>query len=192
MPDSITEECERLLHDAGCSRKVIAHCRAVRDCACEYAERNPEVIFSLVEQGAMLHDIGRSRTHTILHAQCGADLMRSMGMDEKIARIVECHTGAGLTADECTLLGLAPRDCVPSTPEEKIVTHADNLIAGTNRVSIDDTIASAFRLPRRVRKRLYQLACEVELMCGRNSQDRSFRESRFSLNKHNDAFDPLY
>lgn len=165
MPDSITEECERLLHDAGCSRKVIAHCRAVRDCACEYAERNPEVIFSLVEQGAMLHDIGRSRTHTILHAQCGADLMRSMGMDEKIARIVECHTGAGLTADECTLLGLSPRDCMPRTTEEKIVTHADNLIAGKKRVTIHESIGSAIYLPKKVRKRMERLAAEVGLLC---------------------------
>jgi uncharacterized protein len=88
-----------------------------------------------------------------------------MGMEEQLARIVECHTGAGLTADECTLLGLSPRDCIPLTAEEKIVTHADNLIAGTKRVSIDDTIASAFRLPRRARQRMYQLSCEVELLC---------------------------
>ena len=54
----------------------------------------------------MLHDIGRSRTHDIRHAQCGADLVREMGMGENLARIVECHTGAGLSADECTLLGL--------------------------------------------------------------------------------------
>ena len=165
MPDTTTRSCERLLHDAGCSTKIIAHCRGVRDCACTYAEQNPAISFSLVEKGAMLHDIGRSRTHTILHAQCGADLVRSMGMDEKIARIVECHTGAGLTADECALLGLSPRNCIPSTAEEKIVAHADNLIAGTRRVSIDDTIASAFRLPRRFRQRMYQLSCEVELLC---------------------------
>ena len=165
MPDTVTLACERLLHDAGCSAKIIAHCRAVRDCACTYAEKNPDVHFFLVEQGAMLHDIGRSRTHTIRHAQCGADILRSMGMEEQLARIVECHTGAGLTADECTLLGLSPRDCIPLTAEEKIVTHADNLIAGTKRVSIDDTIASAFRLPRRARQRMYQLSCEVELLC---------------------------
>jgi uncharacterized protein len=155
-----------MLHDAGCSEKVIAHCRAVRDCACEYAQGNPDVDFSLVEDGAMLHDIGRGLTHSLRHGQRGADFLRAEGFSERIARIVECHTGAGLTSDECTLLGLCPRDCIPTTTEEKIVTHADNCIAGMKRVSIDHSIADAFHLPRKVRRRMYRLARDVELLCG--------------------------
>jgi uncharacterized protein len=157
--------CEKILREAGCSEKVIAHCQAVRDCACEYAAQNPGLSFSLVEQGAMLHDIGRSRTHDIRHAQCGADIIRSLNLGEALARIVECHTGAGLSADECTLLGLSPRDCMPRTIEEKIVTHADNLIAGKKRVTIHESIASAYHLPRKARKRMYRLSCDVELLC---------------------------
>jgi uncharacterized protein len=166
MPDTIRKYAKLLL-DAGCSTKVIAHCRAVTDCALEYARANPEVNFSLVEKGAMLHDIGRGSSHAIDHAQRGADLLRSQGFPEEVARMVECHTGAGLTADECTLLGLSPRDCIPCTTEEKIVTHADNLIAGHKRVSIDDSIGSAIHLPKKARTRMYRLAQEVELLCGR-------------------------
>ena len=165
MPDPKEKTCEDLLRGAGCSAKVIAHCRAVRDCACGYASQDREIDFHLVERGAMLHDIGRSRTHDIRHAQCGADLVRSMGLGEEVARIVECHTGAGLTADECTLLGLSPRDCMPRTTEEKIVTHADNLIAGKQRVTIHETIGSALYLPKKARKRMERLAAEVELLC---------------------------
>jgi uncharacterized protein len=165
MLNKAKKNCEKLLRDAGCSARVIDHCRAVRDCACDYAAHNPDIDFSLVEQGAMLHDIGRSRTHDIRHAQCGADLVRSMGLGEEIARIVECHTGAGLTADECTLLGLSPRDCIPRTTEEKIVTHADNLVAGKKRVTIHESIGSAIYLPRKARKRMERLASEVELLC---------------------------
>jgi uncharacterized protein len=165
MPERKKTTCEDLLRHAGCSPKVIAHCRAVRDCACDYASRNPDTCFSRVEQGAMLHDIGRSRTHDIRHAQCGADLIRTLGLGEDLARIVECHTGAGLTADECTLLGLIPRDCIPRTTEEKIVTHADNLIAGKKQVTIHETLADAIHLPRKARKRMYRLSCEVELLC---------------------------
>ncbi len=165
MPDRKQKIYEDLLHEAGCSPKVIAHCRAVLECACEYAGNNPEVDAGLVEEGAMLHDIGRSRTHSILHAQAGADLLRERGFPEAVARIVECHTGAGLTADECTLLGLSPRDCVPLTTEEKIVTHSDNLIAGRKRESIESCLASAFTLPRKARKRMYRLSLEVELLC---------------------------
>ena len=166
MPDQVIGKYEKMLHDFGCSTKVIAHCRAVRDCACELACNNPDIDFSLVEAGAMLHDIGRGSTHGIDHAQQGADILRSRGFSEDLARIVECHTGAGLTADECTLLGLSPRECVPCTTEEKIVTHADNLLEGKKRVSIEHSIASAFHLPRKVRKRMYHLASEVELLCG--------------------------
>jgi uncharacterized protein len=165
MPDSARKRYEQLLQDAGCSAKVIAHCRAVTDCALEYAGNNPATDFSLVEQGAMLHDFGRCSTHAIDHAQRGADLLRQMGYPEALARIVECHTGAGLTADECTLLGLQPRDCIPTTTEEKIVTHADNLIEGHKRVSIGNSIGSAIHLPRKARKRMYRLANEVELLC---------------------------
>jgi uncharacterized protein len=165
MPEKKRVTCEEMLHEAGCSKKIISHCRAVRDCACDYAARNPDLDLSLVEHGAMLHDIGRSKTHSIHHAQCGADMVRSRGLGEDIARIVECHTGAGLTADECTILGLIPRDCMPQTTEEKIVTHADNLIAGARRVTIHESIGSAIRLPRKARRRMYRLGLDVELLC---------------------------
>lgn len=157
--------CEEMLVKAGCSAKVIAHCRAVREVALEYAQRNPEVDRELVDAGSMLHDIGRGSTHTIQHAQRGADILRSLGIAEPVARIVECHTGAGITADECILLGLFSRDCMPTTTEEKIVCHADNLIAGRQRVSIEDSIASAVHLPKKIRVRMYRLACDVELLC---------------------------
>jgi uncharacterized protein len=165
MPDSREKKYEQLLREAGCDEKVIIHCRAVTGVALEYASRNLLVSVDLIQEGAMLHDIGRGTSHTILHAQYGADLLRSLGTDEAVARIVECHTGAGLTTDECTLLRLSPRDCVPRTTEEKIVTHADNLIEGRKRVSIEKSIGSAIHLPKRVRKRMYHLALDVELLC---------------------------
>ena len=157
---------EELLREAECSEKIILHCRTVRDIALEYAGRNVFVSVPLVNEGAMLHDIGRGKSHTILHAQQGADHLRQIGVCEEVARIVECHTGAGLTADECTVLGLSPRDCIPQTTEEKIVCHADNLVEGKRRVNIEESLASAIHLKRRVRQRMYHLAQEVEMLCG--------------------------
>ncbi|MFA6225365.1 MAG: HDIG domain-containing metalloprotein [Methanoregula sp.] len=165
MPDKLRKKCEQLLREAGCSEKVIAHCGVVRDCACEYAQRNSSVDFSLVEEGALLHDIGRGSTHSIAHAQAGANLLRAKGFPEKLARIVECHTGAGLTADECSALGLMPRDCIPTTIEEKIVCHADNLVAGTRRMTIEESVASSSFLPVKFQEMMYRLAAEVELFC---------------------------
>jgi uncharacterized protein len=166
MPYRSDKTSEDLLREAGCGEKVIMHCRAVRDVALEYAERNALVSARLVTEGAMLHDIGRGTSHTILHAQQGADHLREIGVSEEVARIVECHTGAGLTADECTMLGLSPRDCLPQTTEEKIVCHADNLIEGKKRVNIEESLASAIHLKRKVRLRIYHLAQEVEMLCG--------------------------
>ncbi|MDD1717038.1 MAG: HDIG domain-containing protein [Methanoregulaceae archaeon] len=151
-----------LLIKAGCDPKVIAHCDAVCRVAMQYADSSGIADRELVRAGAMLHDIGRGTTHTVAHAQVGADLCRSMGFPEEQARIVECHTGAGITADECTLLGLLPRDCMPRTLEEKIVTNADNLIQGNRRITIDETLASAFFLPRKIRHRIYRLWLEME------------------------------
>lgn len=165
MPDKTSRSPEDLLRDAGCSRNVIAHCKAVRDCACEYAARCPDADYSLVETGAMLHDIGRGIDHSIRHAQAGADLLRSWGIPEPVVRIVECHLGAGLTAEECVELGLDARDCMPKTIEEKIVTHADNLIAGSTRVTIEESLASAAHLPEKARVRMLRLSQEVEAHC---------------------------
>lgn len=165
MPEHPPGYYENLLHNAGCSRKVIDHCTAVRDLALEYAWRCPEADVALVEAGAMLHDIGRSVTHSIGHAQAGADLLRRQGFPEPVVRIVECHTGAGLTAEECVALGLDARDCMPETIEEKIVAHADNLIAGTRRMVINECLEKAAHLPEEARRRMKSLSDEVERRC---------------------------
>lgn len=163
MPED-TVFFEGLLAREGCSPKVIAHCRTVNAIAMEYVQKGSLADPGLVLAGSMLHDIGRSRTHSIGHAQAGATICREIGQPEAVARMVECHTGAGLTADECTLLRLLPIDCVPETLEEKIVTNADNLAGGKRRISIEQDLMDAFALPRKSRKRMYRLWLEMELM----------------------------
>jgi len=116
----------------------------------------------LVKWGAMLHDIGRARTHGLDHGQIGADMCREMGIAEDIARIVECHIGAGLTAEECSREGLKEINCVPSTLEEKIVAHADNLIRGTDEISLEERLRYSNDLPDTIKKRMVALAEEIE------------------------------
>jgi len=156
------EDCIRLLRRAGCSEGVIAHCRAVRDLALTYAS-DPLVDRDLVEAGALLHDIGRGVTHDLRHAEAGGAICRSLGLDEAIAAIVERHIGAGLTADECSLLGLVPRDCMPETLEEKIVAHADNLVKGTRVITLEERLQRSIALPKGQRERIRRLAQEMEL-----------------------------
>lgn len=152
----------RILTEAGCSAAVIRHCEAVSDLAMEFyvpGIMDREVLLA----GAMLHDIGRSRTHDLSHAQVGAEYCRKIGLEEEIARVVECHLGAGLTADECTLLRLRPVDCIPRTAEEKVVANADNLVSGSRAIGIEERMVRAFSLPRRVRRRMFRLWLEMEI-----------------------------
>jgi uncharacterized protein len=157
----MNEEWELLLARAGCGRPVIAHARAVTDLALQFAT-SPLVNRDLVLAGAMLHDIGRGVTHGIDHAQRGAALARSLDLDERIVSIIERHIGAGITADECSLERLIPRDCMPETVEEKIVANADNLVHGDRPGTIEGTMGGASRLKRKVRRRIYRLYLEME------------------------------
>ncbi|OPY26956.1 MAG: tRNA 2'-O-methylase [Methanocella sp. PtaU1.Bin125] len=137
-----SKEAFSLLRKYGATDSVLAHIKKVRDYALEIAAGN-DCDIELVEAAAILHDIGRTRTHGIDHAIAGAEILRREGVDERIVRIVERHTGAGLTRDEAAYLGLPPADYVPETIEEKIVCHADNLIGNKERITIHDAIRTA-------------------------------------------------
>ncbi len=136
------EDAINLLRKAGCSPRVIDHCIAVAEFAGELAKRH-NANYDLVTTSALLHDIGRAKTHGVDHAVVGAEIARRLGLDENIVKIVERHIGAGISADEAWELGLPKKDYLPETLEEKIVAHADNLVMGTKKVCIDDAIKNA-------------------------------------------------
>jgi uncharacterized protein len=150
-----------LLRKAGCSERVIDHCRTVCTVALGFSQ-SPTVDRDLVREGAMLHDIGRSRSHTIAHAQEGAAILRRMNIREDVVRVAERHIGAGLSADECSLLRLLPRDCMPRSLEEQIVANADNLVRGQQESSIVRLLQEGYRLKRRLRQRHYRLWIRME------------------------------
>lgn len=159
--EGLVVEWEALLVRAGCGGPVIAHTRAVTNLALLFTG-SPVVNRDLVQAGAMLHDIGRGTSHRIDHAQRGAAVAKSLGLHPSIVAIIERHIGAGMTADECSLEGLIPRDCVPVTVEEKIVANADNLVHGNRAGSIERTLGAALGLKRRIRRRIYHLYLEME------------------------------
>jgi len=140
IPDP--EKCIELLRNSGCSERVIRHCKAVRNVAVRIANKaNADV--KLVEASALLHDIGRTKTHGIRHAVEGARIGRKLGLSENIVKIIERHIGAGLPAEEAKKLGLPAKDYIPLTLEEKIVCHADNLIDNCKRQPIEHGVARA-------------------------------------------------
>jgi len=133
---------ETILIEAGCSPGVIAHCRAVSRTAVSLAGqmRRVKVDGELVRLGGLFHDIGRARSHDIHHAIVGVQIGREMDFPEPLLTIIERHIGAGITANEAERLGLPKKDYLPLTPEEKIVSYADNLTKGTDAMHFDDAV----------------------------------------------------
>lgn len=126
-----------ILKKVKCPENVIEHCEAVYRKAMKMAEDFEDVDLDLIKTGAMLHDIGRSKTHGIEHAVEGAKIAKELGYGSDVCNIIERHIGAGITAKEAVELGLPEKSYVPQTLEEKIVAHSDNLISGTEEVDID-------------------------------------------------------
>jgi uncharacterized protein len=133
---------EKILTEAGCSPGVIAHCKAVSRTAVSLAEqvKRVNVDGELVRLGGLFHDIGRARSHDIHHALAGVKIGRELGFSEQLLSIIERHIGAGITAAEAGRLGLPKKDYLPLTPEEKIVSYADNLTKGSEPMSFEQAV----------------------------------------------------
>jgi uncharacterized protein (TIGR00295 family) len=133
------EECLRLLAKAGCSEKVIEHCLAVENLALKIALLT-DCDFDLVSCGALLHDIGRGKTHGMEHAAWGGEIARQFGLPQEIIQIIVNHIGAGISKEEAKELGLPDRDYTPTTLEEKIVAHSDNLMEENKKQPVNKVI----------------------------------------------------
>ena len=68
-----------LLEKEHTSKNVIEHCKAVYKKAMKIAANFDNVDEDLIRKGALLHDIGRSKTHSIEHAIKGVEIARSHG-----------------------------------------------------------------------------------------------------------------
>ncbi len=147
---------------------MIEHCKEVASLAVEIAEKanaaGRDVDLELVESGALLHDSGRCRTHGIAHAVEGFKLATSKGIEPEIAEIIKRHIGAGISKEEAKELGLPEDDYFPRSLEEKIVSHADNLVKGTNRITIQERLEFMHKknISEDIIQRVKKLAEEVE------------------------------
>ena len=127
-------ECLRILRDAGCKRRVIVHCCTVRTVA-EEMMKKIDCDRELVAAGALLHDLGRAKDHSILHAMIGADMAEGLGLPQELIEIIRKHTGAGLDQQDIDEMNLPQGDYIPKTVEEKIVAHSDNMVSDNMVVS---------------------------------------------------------
>ena len=121
----------------------------------------------VVEAGALLHDIGRSKTHEITHAIEGEKIAKKLGLPNVIINIIKKHIGAGLESDEAKRLGLPAKDYIPETLEEKIVCHADSLIDNNKKQTIENAIEKALLEGHdEFARRLASLHKELSDICG--------------------------
>jgi len=136
------QEALEILRNNNCPENVIRHCKVVSREARRIAEKIREngipVDVDFVESAAMLHDVGRGRTHSITHSIEGGKILADY---PKYARVCERHIGAGITKDEAVKLGMPKKDYLPETLEEKIVAHADNLVGEDEIEGIEFAIA---------------------------------------------------
>jgi len=133
------------------------HCIEVAKLAVEIAEKAREngydVDVEAVKIGALLHDIGRAKTHGIEHFVVSGEILRKEGIDEKIVRVAERHFSCGITAEEAKALGLPEKDFMPETLEEKIVAFADNLVFDKKRVTFEEFYEKLKKLRDKVKEK---------------------------------------
>ena len=126
------EEAMAIHAKFGSAPHIVRHCQAVAMAAKIIAEelqrRGRALDMRAVVAGALLHDLGRSRTQTVRHGVEGAMMLENEGVDREVVEIVRRHVGAGISPEEARKLGLPDFDYIPSTLEERIVCFADKMV----------------------------------------------------------------
>lgn len=140
-----------------CDRRLIWHCKTVAKVAREIAlgakAKHVQVNVDMVEVAALLHDLGKGRSTKLDHAWIGAEIVRSskeleLSEDnrEALAKMIERHTGVGLSSDEIRSinkkhnLNIPVRDYIPQSLEEIIVAYADKLVVTDQMRSFEEQI----------------------------------------------------
>lgn len=138
------EQAIDLLRKSNCSPRVISHCEAVAELAmetaCKLEKKGLKIDLNLLQVGALLHDLGRSKTHTVDHAVIGAEIAEEAGLPVLVVRIIKRHVGGGITPEEAEKFGWPKDVYVPITLEEKIVSYADKLIEHSKKGPIESEI----------------------------------------------------
>jgi uncharacterized protein len=156
------EQAIELLRKNHCPPRVVNHCIAVADLAVETATKleakGLKINIQLVEAGALLHDLGRSKNHTVDHAIVGAQIAKEIGLPDPVINIIKRHVGAGINAEEAQRLGWPKDNYTPQSLEEKVVSYADKLIDQSKRTPIETEIGrlqkeNKSEAAERVRKR---------------------------------------
>lgn len=153
---------------------ILAHSRKVQEIALRIAQdvgKHHSIDKEFIRVASLLHDIGRFQyppgaKDMIKHGIAGAVLLRKTGFG-RYARVAECHIGAGITKEDIKEqnLPLPLKDYVPVTIEEKIIAHADNLVAGDQEQDITKVVEQfKKKLGKKYADRVKALHEEIETL----------------------------
>lgn len=163
----------------GSSQIIIEHCQTVTKVAKvlaeEFARKGHDVDIHAVVAAAMLHDIGRSKSHTIRHGVEGSEIVEREGADKKVVEIVRKHVGAGIAPEESTRLGLPDLDYIPRTLEERIVCFADKMV-DRNKVRPFEEEVRRFRIKSHDVGRLLALKKSLQEELGEDPEKLIFEK----------------
>ncbi len=124
------DEALKLLHKYGEGSIWLGHCIAVSRLAETYADIFGDkyaIDKDFVRTAALLHDIGRYKTHDpILHGLEGYRLLSEMGHHRE-AFVCASHILCGLDKTEAVRYGFPQRDFMPRTIEERLIPVCDCL-----------------------------------------------------------------
>ncbi|MFX1281425.1 MAG: HDIG domain-containing metalloprotein [Promethearchaeota archaeon] len=170
LPDR--EFALNLLKELKIPPSVRRHSERVADKALEIAKNitKAKVNLNLVEIGALLHDIGRTKTHGFKHALIGGKILRERGFSERLAKICETHILGGLDLEDAKEFGLPAKDYLPTSLEEKIICLADKHMAGIREVTISERFNRWFqkygrsKILLKSKKRIEKIQKEIELL----------------------------
>ncbi|HME54789.1 MAG TPA: HDIG domain-containing protein [Candidatus Lokiarchaeia archaeon] len=146
-----------LMSDLGLPEGIKEHCIVVKEIALDIVkqikQRNPQadIDADVVEAGALLHDIGRTKSHGVDHGYRGYMLMREASIDERVARCALVHVLGGFDKEDIKHeFPAEARDeikisLMPKNIEEKIVCLADKNAEGTTQVTTKKRFSRWFK-----------------------------------------------
>ncbi len=157
----------------GSNDRIVGHCQACAKISKVLSERAIQQGRAVNEEaataGALLHDIGRSRTQTVDHGHVGAEILEKEGVDPAVVEIVRRHVGAGISPEEAASLGFPPGDYIPRTLEQKIVCFADKLLDGDKARPFEEEVKRFVKKGHDV-PRLRRLREDVDAAVGTDAE----------------------
>lgn len=137
-------ECLQILQNASTPSNVIDHTIFTAQTAISISKILKKKFLNLncelILAGALLHDIGRSKSHKLNHAVIGGQILKELNLPDSLIWIVERHIFAGITKEETVELELPFRDFLPQTLEEKIVAYSDNVSKRDSILSLNEVV----------------------------------------------------